>query len=98
MGVITRSFPPHLYPVEYFLLLHGASPLPPGGEGRPFIPPAELGGILEYFDKQSFKNLVIWIEDLPALLSGFCVTSGAMYHDPSGKSKIVSLGRNDLTG
>jgi len=21
------------------------------GEGRPFIPPAELGGILEYFDK-----------------------------------------------
>ena len=24
---------------------------PPRGEGRPFIPPAELGGILEYFDK-----------------------------------------------
>jgi hypothetical protein len=46
-----RSFPPHLYPVEYFVLLHGASPLPPRGEGRPFIPPAELGGILEYFDK-----------------------------------------------
>ena len=22
------------------------------GEGRPFIPPAELGGILEYFDKK----------------------------------------------
>jgi hypothetical protein len=22
------------------------------GEGRPFIPPAELGGILEYFDKR----------------------------------------------
>ena len=24
---------PHLYPVEYFLLLHGASPLPPSGPG-----------------------------------------------------------------
>ena len=23
----------------------------PRGEGRPFIPPAELGGILAYFDK-----------------------------------------------
>ena len=23
--------------------------MPPRGEGRPFIPPAELGGILEYF-------------------------------------------------
>jgi hypothetical protein len=28
-----RSFPPHLYPVEYFVLLHGASPLPPGERG-----------------------------------------------------------------
>jgi len=25
--------------------------MPLGGEGRPFIPPAELGGILAYFDK-----------------------------------------------
>ena len=25
--------------------------LSPRGEGRPFIPPAELGGILAYFDK-----------------------------------------------
>jgi len=60
-----RSFPPHLYPVEYFVLLHGASPLPclrrsgfaqagPRGEGRPFIPPARLGGILAYFDKWNF--------------------------------------------
>jgi len=39
VGVMIRSFPPH------------PNPLPPGGEGRPFIPPAELGGILEYFDK-----------------------------------------------
>jgi len=62
-----RSFPPHLYPVEYFVLLHGASPLPclrrsgfaqagPRGEGRPFIPPAELGGILAYFDKKLPKG------------------------------------------
>jgi len=50
VGVITRSFPPNLYPVEYFVLLHGASPLP-RGEGRPFIPPAKLGGILAHFDK-----------------------------------------------
>jgi hypothetical protein len=28
--------------------------MPPRGEGKPFIPPAELGGILAYFDK-------IWI-------------------------------------
>jgi len=27
-----------------------------GGEGRPFIPPAELGGILEYFDKTKEQN------------------------------------------
>jgi len=26
------------------------------GEGRPFIPPAELGGILEYFDKTEKQN------------------------------------------
>jgi len=25
--------------------------MPPRGEGRPFIPPAELGGILAHFDK-----------------------------------------------
>jgi len=37
--VMIRSFPPH------------PNPLPPRGEGRPFIPPAELGGILAYFDK-----------------------------------------------
>ena len=30
MGVMIRSFPPHLYPVEYFVLLHGASPHPSG--------------------------------------------------------------------
>ena len=36
-----RSFPPHPIMTQS-----------PRGEGRPFIPPAELGGILEYFDKQ----------------------------------------------
>jgi hypothetical protein len=41
VGVITRSFPPH------------PNPLPPRGEGRPFIPPAKLGGILAHFDKSS---------------------------------------------
>src|SRR4030042_5421149 len=34
-----RSFPPH------------PNPPPPRGEGKPFIPPAELGGILAYFYK-----------------------------------------------
>ena len=45
-----------------------------------------------------FENLVIWILDLPALLSRFYITSGAMDLDPSGKSKIVSFGPNHLTG
>jgi hypothetical protein len=44
------------------------------------------------------SNFDIRILDLPALLSGFCVTSRPMYHDPSGKSKIVSFGHNYLTG
>jgi hypothetical protein len=30
--------------------------MPPRGEGRPFIPPAELGGILAYFDKEHSIN------------------------------------------
>jgi hypothetical protein len=42
--------------------------------------------------------LVIRILELPALLSRFYITSGAMDLDPSGKSKIVSFGRNHLTG
>jgi len=32
-------------------LVHKLALMPPRGEGRPFIPPAELGGILAYFDK-----------------------------------------------
>jgi len=41
-GVMIRSFPPH------------PNPLPPGE--RPFIPSAELGGILAHFDKGSLLN------------------------------------------
>jgi len=36
--------------------------------------------------------------NLPALLSGFGVTSDMMCHDPPGKSKIVNVGQNYLTG
>jgi hypothetical protein len=35
---------------------------------------------------------------LPALLSRFCVTLSAMSPDPPAKIKIVSFGRNYLTG
>ena len=42
MGVISRSFPPHPNPL-------------PRGEGRPFIPPAKLGGILAHFDKNFYS-------------------------------------------
>ena len=71
MGVITRSFPPHLYPVEYFVSLHGASPLPPSGpEALPgwrpgervghSIPPAKLGRILAHFDKEQIEEYSSW--------------------------------------
>ena len=46
-----RSFPPHPNPLPP--RARGPSGLAARGEGRPFIPPAELGGILEYFDKIS---------------------------------------------
>ena len=45
----------------------------PRGEGRPFIPPAELGGILEYFDK-SLKVKVT----MPVSVNGYvfgCIKS-----------------------
>jgi len=29
----------------------------PRGEGRPFIPPAELGGILAHFDKKKKEEV-----------------------------------------
>ena len=43
-------------------------------------------------------NFEIEILNLPALLSRFRVTSGLMYHDPSGKSKVIDFGGNYLTG
>jgi len=45
-----RSFPPHPNPLPC-LRRSGFAQAGPKGEGRPFIPPAELGGILAYFDK-----------------------------------------------
>jgi len=45
-----RSFPPHPNPLPC-LRRSGFAQAGPRGEGRPFIPPAELRGILAYFDK-----------------------------------------------
>jgi len=45
-----RSFPPHPNPLPC-LRRSGYAQAGPRGEERPFIPPAELGGILAYFDK-----------------------------------------------
>ena len=38
-------------------------PSPPRGEGKPFITPAEPGGILAHYDKTSSLQLVIFKED-----------------------------------
>jgi len=50
-----RSFPPHPNPLPC-LRRSGFAQAGPRGEGRPFIPPAELGGILAYFDKLRGKQ------------------------------------------
>jgi hypothetical protein len=53
------------------------------------------------FEIPKTKNRFVFgirISDLPALLSRFSVTSGATDHNPSEKSKIVTFGRNYLTG
>jgi hypothetical protein len=50
------------------------------------------------WNKVCSENLIIWISDLPALLSRFRVTSGLMDHDPSGKSKVIDVWGNHLTG
>jgi hypothetical protein len=39
---------------------------PPGGEDRPFIPPAELGGILAHFDKIR-RDLNKTIDQIPLM-------------------------------
>jgi len=43
VGVMSKIIPPSPYPS------------PPMGEGRPFIPPAELGGILAHFYKRNVE-------------------------------------------
>jgi len=45
-----RSFPPHPTPLPC-LRRSGFAQAGPRGEGRPFISPAELRGILTYFDE-----------------------------------------------
>jgi len=56
VGVMIRSFPPHPNPLPC-LRRSGFAQAGPRGEGRPFIPPAELGGILAYFDKRRYLLL-----------------------------------------
>jgi len=50
-------------PLENFpppsLRARGPSGLVARGKGRPFIPPAELGGILAYFDKKR-GEIILW--------------------------------------
>jgi len=53
-----RSFPPH--PNSLPPPGQRSSGLAARGEGRPFIPPAEMGGILEYFDKIESKGKVLF--------------------------------------
>jgi len=50
VGATTRSIPPS--PLRAI----GPSGLAARGEGRPFIPPATLGGILAHFDKWLFLS------------------------------------------
>jgi len=57
VGVMIRSFPPHPNPLPC-LRRSGFAQAGPRGEGRPFIPPAELRGILAYFDKDQRKKHV----------------------------------------
>jgi hypothetical protein len=52
----------------------------------------------KFCNEASLEDLIIWILNLPALLSRFRVTSGLMEHDPSGKSKVIDVWGNDLTG
>jgi len=52
-----RSFPPHPTPLPC-LRRSGFAQAGPRGEGRPFIPPAELRGILAYFDKLGGRQVV----------------------------------------
>jgi len=64
-----RSFPPHPNPLPY-LRRSGFAQAGPRGEGRPFIPPAELGGILAYFDKISAKAGIQESTGFPRIMYG----------------------------
>jgi hypothetical protein len=44
--------------------IHKLALMPPRGEGRPFIPPAEPGGILAYFDKVENETIPLPLERL----------------------------------
>ena len=59
VGGRIRSFPPHPNPLPC-LRRSGFAQAGPRGEGRPFIPPAKLGGIVAYFDKD------MWLSELTA--------------------------------
>jgi len=72
VGVMIRSFPPHPNPLPC-LRRSGFAQAGPRGEGRPFIPPAELRGILAYFDKITPKNL------LPPCGGGFTLLDRKYY-------------------
>jgi ferredoxin len=67
--------------------------LSPRGEGRPFIPPAELGGILAYFDKTKniLKDIKMEIDKKKCVGCGNChavCTMGVIYLDEDGKSVV----------
>jgi len=64
-----RSFPPHPNPLPC-LRRSGFAQAGPRGEGRPFIPPAELGGIVAYFDKL-YKLLSIFLKSQEKYFSNF---------------------------
>ena len=69
-----RSFPPHPNPLPC-LRRSGFAQAGPRGEGRPFIPPAELRGILAYFDKMNY----------PAASSGVSKTTTGKILRPKGR-------------
>jgi hypothetical protein len=63
-----RSFPPHPNP-------------PPRGEGRPFIPPAGLGGILEYFDNNDAEKVSFSVILTPYLIRGKNLTRSVILNE-----------------
>ena len=64
-----RSFPPHPNPLPC-LRRSGFAQAGLRGEGRPFIPPAELGGILAYFDKIIIEKNIVKVIKIEVNLDG----------------------------